>query len=534
METDSANLLNQLQSTLRQMETALGAIADAVVWVDAKQRIERCNPAFRRLVNCSDSNNLVGDWLSHVLPLRQAGNLLAPESYPDVQLRRQSFTVGEYDFQRQNETRVLEISGNGVGVEDGDLVVLVIRDVTSERQAAAAHQKIEQEREQFVSLLQATLESTADGILVITRDRHAPVYNRKFLQMWQIPESLMQLGQADNRLRFLSERTKNPEQFLARVWELFRDRADEVTLELLELKDGQILERFSQPLRNGEQIIGRVWSFRDITERKRAEASLSASETKFRRLVENASDLIYTLTPDGTISYVSPNIKNIMGYEPGELEGQPFMPLIYPEDLQPCLEALSRLMVTGERQSGIEYRIRYKDETWHWQISNIALSQDLNGQFIAVGVTRDITDRKQSEAALKQAEEQYRSIFENAVVGMYQTTPAGRYISVNPTLARMHGYSSPAEMMTALIDIEHQLYVDSDRRHEFERLMNQRGPSTILKPRFIARTAALFGFLKMPARSVILTAIRFTTKGPASKLLAVNRLNRRSGRVKNG
>jgi PAS domain S-box-containing protein len=87
----------------------------------------------------------------------------------------------------------------------------------------------------------------------------------------------------------------------------------------------------------------------------------------------------------------------------------------------------------------------------------------------------DIHDRQQAEAALKTAEAKYRSIVENAVEGIFQTTPEGYYLSVNPALAKMHGFESAVEMMTSLTDISQQLYVDPARRRKFTRLMQEQG-----------------------------------------------------------
>ncbi|MBK4732139.1 EAL domain-containing protein [Oxynema sp. CENA135] len=82
--------------------------------------------------------------------------------------------------------------------------------------------------------------------------------------------------------------------------------------------------------------------------------------------------------------------------------------------------------------------------------------------------------RKQAEIALRQAEQKYRSIFENAVEGIFQTSPDGQYLTVNPMLAKIYGYDSPQELMASLTDIEHQLYVDPDRRAYFQLLMQER------------------------------------------------------------
>ena len=88
---------------------------------------------------------------------------------------------------------------------------------------------------------------------------------------------------------------------------------------------------------------------------------------------------------------------------------------------------------------------------------------------------RDITERKRGEEALRQAEESYRSIFENAVEGIFQSTPEGRYISANPAQARMLGYESPEELITSITDIGQQVFVESERRQEFNRLLEEHG-----------------------------------------------------------
>ncbi|HAJ63348.1 MAG TPA: hypothetical protein DCP31_32385, partial [Cyanobacteria bacterium UBA8543] len=89
----------------------------------------------------------------------------------------------------------------------------------------------------------------------------------------------------------------------------------------------------------------------------------------------------------------------------------------------------------------------------------------------AIAAFKDITERKRAQDALRQAEEKYRSIFENALEGIFQTTPDGRYINANPALAQLYGYNSPQELMETLSEIEHHLYVNPNRRHTFVELM---------------------------------------------------------------
>src|SRR5688572_5281901 len=88
-------------------------------------------------------------------------------------------------------------------------------------------------------------------------------------------------------------------------------------------------------------------------------------------------------------------------------------------------------------------------------------------------MVREIAARKRAEDELHQTEAKYRSIFENAVEGIFQTTPDGQYIDVNPALARIYGYESPASLIRGLTDIRGQLYVETSRRDEFARQLQE-------------------------------------------------------------
>jgi PAS domain S-box-containing protein len=103
------------------------------------------------------------------------------------------------------------------------------------------------------------------------------------------------------------------------------------------------------------------------------------------------------------------------------------------------------------------------------------------------GFLQDVTERKEAAQALQEAERRYRSIFENAIEGVFQTTPDGTYIAVNPALARIYGYHSPEDLIVGLRDISHQLYVEPERRTEFMRLMEQHGSVSNFESRVYRR-----------------------------------------------
>jgi len=129
------------------------------------------------------------------------------------------------------------------------------------------------ELERSLSLLHSTIESTADGILVVDRQGRIATYNKKFAVMWQIPDSAIATGQDEQLLSAVADQLEAPEEYLGRVRELYA-HPGEPDFAVVEFKDGTCFERYSMPQRLENEIVGRVWNFRDITERKRAERKL--------------------------------------------------------------------------------------------------------------------------------------------------------------------------------------------------------------------------------------------------------------------
>jgi PAS domain S-box-containing protein len=147
-----------------------------------------------------------------------------------------------------------------------------------------------------------------------------------------------------------------------------------------------------------EQVI---CTFSDISERKRTEEALLQSETKFRTFVENANDIIYSLTTEGIFSYVAPNWTELLGHDVSEVEGKPFSNFIHPENQPACIEFFHKIVITGEKQSGVEYQIKHKDGSWRWHTTSGSASKDTNGNILCfIGVCRDITSAKQVEAEI--------------------------------------------------------------------------------------------------------------------------------------
>lgn len=150
-------------------------------------------------------------------------------------------------------------------------------------------------------------------------------------------------------------------------------------------------------------IIGYVGTVTDITDRKAAEAALTESENKFRRLVEGANDMIWAAQADSTLTYLSPQFQTMFGLSPSEWIGQSFAKLIHPDDLDRAIAPARVSLERGEKQQNVEFRHLCRDGSYLWVTVNMTPIKDAEGNAIGLqGIVRDISDRKAAEVQLQQ------------------------------------------------------------------------------------------------------------------------------------
>ncbi len=149
----------------------------------------------------------------------------------------------------------------------------------------------EMEQKQALSKLKATLESTADGILVVDRNGKITAFNKQFAKMWEIPESILESSEDDKSLlKYVSDQLKNSDDFEKKIKELYADPSME-SFDTLYFKNDRIFERYSQPQNLDREIIGRVWSFRDVTERVLAQKEREGLIVKLQNTVNEIKTL---------------------------------------------------------------------------------------------------------------------------------------------------------------------------------------------------------------------------------------------------
>jgi PAS domain S-box-containing protein len=280
---------------------------------------------------------------------------------------------------RDNQGRVCGLVGIG-------------RDITERKRA-------EEQLRQTVSLLQSTFDSTADGFLVVDLAGRIVSFNERFVALWQIPRSILNTSDDDAALAFALDQLKDPNAFLQKVRELYANPEAE-SFDALEFKDGRVFERFSCPQRVDGTPIGRVWSFRDVTERKRSEETL----LKLSRVVEQTADSVLITNSRGIIEYVNPSCEALTGYSREDLVGQTPRILKSGQHDAEFYSNMWNTILTGRVYNGVLVNRKKSGELYHTEKTITPLKDGTGNITHFVSTEKDITERKHLEAQLRQSQ----------------------------------------------------------------------------------------------------------------------------------
>jgi PAS domain S-box-containing protein len=299
-----------------------------------------------------------------------------------------------------------------------------------------------------LSLLQATLDSTGDGILAIQFSGAIASHNRQFGEMWSIPPESMRHAN-DRTVRDLcAAQVKDPAQFLKRIDEIHDSNQTEA-FDVIELKDGRIFERYCRPQRLDGQCVGVVINFRDITGRKRAEATIAEASALLESLLANTLDVIYFKDCNSRLVRYSDSILPLYGATDRDgLKGKSDFDLFPEERARAYFEEEQEIIRTGTPQiDKLERAVNAAGEPT-WNMVTKLPWKDINGRIIGTfGVARDVTALKETESRLAYERDLLRALMDSSPDQIYFKDRKSRFIRCSQAQANNCHVSSSAEII---------------------------------------------------------------------------------------
>jgi diguanylate cyclase (GGDEF)-like protein/PAS domain S-box-containing protein len=357
----------------------IGTMADVLFVCDREGRIEFANAAAERVLGYR-AEDLVGRQFQALM--------VAGDDDPfSESFRRRSIRNMERRFTGSDGRHVDLMMSLAPVIQHGESagVVILGRDMREQKDA-------EREVRRAVTLLESTLESTADGILVIGGGGRVLTYNQRFAEMWRIPVELLETSDDRGLIACVLDQLVDPDHFLRTIDTLYAQPEAE-SFELLEFKDGRRFERYS----TGRAVEGmsniRVWSFRDVTSRFAAEAALRESELRYRLLFEQNAAGVCVTELAGPIVDCNLTFASMLGYSRSELIGRQADELY----VQPSQRTdLMGVLTDSPTLNSIELELRKKDGQSIWGLMNLTIVGDRIHTTVV-----DISDRKRAEEKIE-------------------------------------------------------------------------------------------------------------------------------------
>lgn len=312
----------------------------------------------------------------------------------------------------------------------------------------AERRQTEAELAKSLSLLDAILESTTNGIIAINCHGDIVDFNQKFVEMWQVPDSITASRDHEQWLAFYRDQLKDPESFCRRCQE--PNLWDFEGYDTVELKDGRVFERYIQPQSLGEQIIGQVWSFREIAEGELPEEVLQQSEARFYTLAETTDAIIFIIQ-GMQFRYVNPAAEAITNCKREELIAHSDVCQVL--KLKECEQAHESCRPALPQYQEIELVTKSGEVRW----LDCSFSMlEFEGKPAKLITAIDITRRKQAELETRQALEKEKELSELrahfvSMVSHEFRTPLN-LISFSTSLLKRHNHQWPEEKKLKYLD----------------------------------------------------------------------------------
>ena len=335
---------------------------------------------------------------------------------------------GTKGFSEISVSLIRDAQGKPIGFQG------ISRDATERKQAEEA---LRQSEEKYRSIL----ENITEGYFENDLRGNFTFFNDSLPEVY---------GYTRDELMHMSYRQYMDEEHAQKVSQAYNkvyttgEPDKEIQFEIIR-KDGtrRYLENSVSLIRDaGDKPVGFRGISRDITERKQIEEALQESEAKYRTILESIGDSYTEIDLSGTMTFINEAAFKFLGWPEEEFVGMHYKDYTSPENAKKIFEIYNKVYRTGEPARLVEYELTAKDGTTKIVESTVDLRRDKSGKPIGFkSLTRNITQRRQTEEALRQSEERYRTIIENIQDGYFESDLAGKYTFVNDVICQHLGYT---------------------------------------------------------------------------------------------
>lgn len=426
-------------------------------WTDPEQKMLYASPSCERICGyCSDDFMADSGLIADII---HKDDLESYKQHADTHHKINTDSVGEIDFRILTREGVIRwISHVCQPVYSGEGHYLGRR--ASNRDIT---EQIKAQKELLIK--EWAIESAINAMAIADLRGNLTYVNPAFLKMWGYFSSSEVLGKSS--IKFWEV-----EDVAAEIIKALRVHGNWSGEAVGRRKDGPLFDvqvTASMVVDSAGRPINMLASFVDITLTKKTEEELRQREKRFATAFLKASvPAAITSIKDGRYIEVSDSFLNMMGMERGEVIGNTSTGIgfITKEQRDLFLEEFNQKGSIENLEMPI---ITAGNENRYGLFNSVIVT--LAGEDHFLTVVTDITERKKAEGALKESEEKYRDIFNKTVEGIYRTTTDGKFVVMNPALARICGYSSPEEMLEKVTDISNQVYANPEDRLKFQKLI---------------------------------------------------------------